>query len=449
MKITRRAAFTLTMPLLAAPVVAPRAAHAAPGDEPVGGPRMGERGLVVDLPPGVKGPPKVAAGSFIVADAGTGQVLAAKDPHGHYLPASALKMLTAVALIPRLDPNATVRPTQETCDVEGSKVGMTPKLTYKVSDLFYALLMVSGNDAALALAQAAGGVQPTLDLMNAEARRLQAYDTLAGSPNGLDKDLGLTVRTQHTSAYDLALIMRQGLKMPQLREYTGKNHHHWIALPTKAERKKGKKIGGYPIYSHIRLLPGQRHAYKGFIGGKNGFTLAAGQTFVGAAERDGRTLIVALLRGENLWPDVTKLLDWGFAAVGKVNPVGHLVDPVPPATERKKEDGGLSGAGLPPDDASGHGWLPAAGAVGGAAVVAGGLAALLLRRRGREQQARVPAQGAPPPAFGAEAAGRSPETPSETAQTGETGETSKTGESGEAGRAGRTDRAGEPNETAP
>ncbi|TNY38709.1 D-alanyl-D-alanine carboxypeptidase family protein [Thermomonospora catenispora] len=419
MKITRRAAFTLTVPLLAAPVVAPhRTAHAAPGDGPVGGPRMGERGLVVDLPPGVKGPPRVAAGAFIVADAGTGDVLAAKDPHGHYLPASALKMLTAVALIPRLDPNATVRPTQETCDVEGSKVGMTPKLTYKVSDLFHALLMVSGNDAALALAQAAGGVRPTLDLMNAEARRLQAYDTLAGSPNGLDKDLGLTVRTQHTSAYDLALIMRQGLTMPQLREYVSKNHHHWIAPPTKAERKKGKKIGGYPIYSHIRLLPGQRYAYEGFIGGKNGFTLAAGQTFVGAAERGGRTLIVALLRGENLWPDVTKLLNWGFAAAGKVNPVGRLVDPVPPEGEKKKEDGGSSGAESPAEGAFGGGWLPVAGAFGGAVVVAGGAAALLRRRRVRAGEARVPAQGAPPPAFGAEAAARSPEPRDEAAETG-------------------------------
>ncbi|MBA9001171.1 D-alanyl-D-alanine carboxypeptidase family protein [Thermomonospora cellulosilytica] len=402
MRITRRAAFALTVPLLAAPVAAPPAAHAAPGGEPVGGPRMGERGLVVNPAQGVKGPPKVAAGSFIVADAGTGQVLAAKDPHGHYLPASALKMLTAVALIPKLDPNATVRPTQETCDVEGSKVGMSPKLTYRVSDLFHALLMVSGNDAALALAQAAGGVRPTLDLMNAEARRLQAYDTLAGSPNGLDKDLGLTVRTQHTSAYDLALIMRQGLKMPRLREYAGKNHHRWIAPPTKAERKKGKKIGGYPIYSHIRLLPGQRYAYEGFIGGKNGFTLAAGQTFVGAAERDGRTIIVALMRGENLWPDTTKLLDWGFAAAGKVDPVGRLVDPVPPRTEKKEDDGLLPGTDLLADDASGRNWLPAAGAFGGAAVVAGGLFALL-RRRGRDEEARVPAQSRPPSAFGAEA----------------------------------------------
>ncbi|HEX2316709.1 MAG TPA: serine hydrolase, partial [Thermomonospora sp.] len=336
---------------------------------------------------------------------GTGQVLAAKNPHGHFLPASALKMLTAVALIPKLDPNAVVRPTRQTCDVEGSKVGMTPKLTYKVSDLFHALLMVSGNDAALGLAQAAGGLKPTLDAMNAEARRLGAADTLAGSPNGLDKDLGLSVKTQHTSAYDLALIMRQGLRMPALRTYAGKNHHFWPAPPTKKERKKGKKTGGYPIYSHIRLLPGQRYAYPGMIGGKNGFTLAAGQTFVGAAERNGRTIIVALMKGQNIWPDTTKLLNWGFSSGPKVKPVGVLVDPVDtgrkPAAEER--DTGVLPANPLSDEADGGDWVIVAGVAGAAAVVAGGLFVALRRRRAPEEEeaapvtVHAPPQAGPPP----------------------------------------------------
>jgi len=407
MRNTPRAITALTAPLLAVSLAVPSTALAAArpvAREPIGGPRLGERGIVVDVGPGAKAPPKIAAGAYIVADAGTGQVLAAKNPHGRFLPASALKMLTAVALIPKLDPNATVRPTRETCEVEGSKVGMTPKLTYKVSDLFHALLMVSGNDAALALAQAAGGVRAALDAMNAEARRLQANDTLAGSTNGLDVDLGLTVKTQHTSVYDLALIMRQGLKMPQLRAYIGKNHHYWPAPPTKEQRKKGKKIGGYPIYSHIRLLPGQRYEYPGAIGGKNGFTMAAGQTFVGAAERNGRTLIVALLRGENLWPDVTKLLDWGFAYGPRVRPVGVLVEPVDAAAG--EPSAAASAAASPhaaPAGSSGGGWLVPAGAAGGAVVLGGGLLLLLRRRRtaaAGPAPARVPVQSGPPPQLG-------------------------------------------------
>ncbi|NED57500.1 D-alanyl-D-alanine carboxypeptidase, partial [Micromonospora aurantiaca] len=99
----------------------------------------------------------------------------------------------------KLDPNRLVRPSQKACDVEGTKVGLTPKMQYKVSDLFHAMLMMSANDAAYTLAEADGGVRKTLADMNAEAKRINARDTLAGSPNGLDKDLGLDVRTQHTS----------------------------------------------------------------------------------------------------------------------------------------------------------------------------------------------------------------------------------------------------------
>lgn len=392
MRNVRRATVALTVPLLAASVAAPPAvalaasrppagAPAAPVREPVGGPQLAGRGLVANPAAGVREAPRIKAESYLIADGETGDVLAAKDPHGHYLPASALKMLTAVSLIPKLDPKALVRPTQHTCDVEGTKVGMTPKMQYKVSDLFHALLMVSGNDAALGLTQARGGLKPTLDTMNNEARRLQAGDTLAGSPNGLDKDLGLNIKSQHTSAYDLALIMRQGLKLPALRDYTGKNNHWWPAPPSKKERKKGKKAGGYPIYSHIRLLPGQQYAYPGTIGGKNGYTIAAGQTFVGAAKRGGHTIIVSLMHGETLWPDVTKLLDWGFSADGKVKPVGTLVPPVDAEEPAKEHGTGVLPANPLTNDNSAGGWGLMVAALGGAVAVAIGLFFLLRRRR--------------------------------------------------------------------
>lgn len=398
MRYLPRAAAALSVPLLAASlVVSPCAALAAA--EPVGGPQLGGRGIVVNPVAGVKAPPKLTAGSYVVADGDTGEVLAAKDPHGHYLPASALKMLTAVSLIPKLDPGALVRPTQHTCDVEGTKVGMTPKMQYKVSDLFHALLMVSGNDAALALTQAAGGLRPALNTMNTEARRLQAGDTLAGSPNGLDKDLGLNLRTQHTSSYDLALIMRQGLKLPALRGYTGKNNHWWPAPPSKKERKKGKKVGGYPIYSHIRLLPGQQYAYPGTIGGKNGYTEAAGQTFVGAARRNGHTIIVALMHGVTLWPDVTKLLNWGFSADGKVKPVGSLVGPADEqkAAEKQKDTNALPANPLTDDDSAG-GWGLLVAALGGAVAAVVGLF-FLMRRRRTPATAATPVSPIGPPEY--------------------------------------------------
>lgn len=381
------------------PVTPPGASPAtAPGpSEPLGGAQLGGKGVVVDRQAGVPAAPKIKASSYLIADGDTGEVLAAKDAHGHYLPASTLKALTTLALVRRLDPAAVVRPTQETCDVEGTKVGMTPKMEYKVSDLFHALMMMSANDAALALAQANGGLEKTLADMNAEARRINARDTLAGSPNGLDKDLGLSVKTQHTSAYDLALILREGLKIPAFRTYMETIDHHFPAPPTKKERKRGKKVGGYPIHTHNRMLPGQSHEYKGMIGGKNGYTIAAHQTFVAAARRDGHTIIISLMRADEP-PSryAAKLLDWGFAARGKVRPVGTLV---PPGDLTPKKKDGDAGGVLPTnpltqdDSAGGWGLLLAGGA--GAAAVAGGLLFLVARRR-RGQEAGAAPDPLPP-----------------------------------------------------
>jgi serine-type D-Ala-D-Ala carboxypeptidase (penicillin-binding protein 5/6) len=348
---------------------------------PVGGPQLNSRRVVVNRAGNIKAPPKIDASSYLIADADTGQVLAAKDAHGHYLPASALKTLTSVALIPKLDRNTTVRPGRQVVEVEGTKVGMTAGFSYKVSDLFRALMMVSGNDAALALAQANGGLRRTLAMMNAEAKRLQANDTLAGSPNGLDVDLGLNVKTQHTSAYDLALIMRQGLKLPDFRTYVGTIEAKWPAPPTKEQRKLGRKVGGYPIYTHNRLLrPGQTR-YAGMIGGKNGYTNAAQGTFVGAARRGGHTIIIALMHSSSLWTYASQLLDWGFAARGRVQPVGTLVDPVPPpaprAQERRRDQGALPVSPAPQGNSGVWGLIT----LGAAVAVAGSLGLVLWRRR--------------------------------------------------------------------
>ncbi|MFC5747088.1 D-alanyl-D-alanine carboxypeptidase family protein [Actinomadura rugatobispora] len=407
-----RGAAALAVPLVTAsflaPLDAPGANAAAPAagrtpepakpKEPVGGPQLGGRGVIVNAASGVPAAPKIKASSWIVADAGSGEVLGAKDPHGHYLPASAIKTLTTLALVRRLNPAQMVLPTQATCDVEGTKVGMTTKMQYKVSDMFYALMMMSANDAALGLAQANGGLEKTLADMNAEARRINAHDTLAGSPNGLDKDLGLTVKTQHTSAYDLALILREGLKIPDFRKYTETIDHPFPAPPTKKERKRGKKTGGYPIHTHNRMLPGQSQAYKGMIGGKNGYTIAARQTFVAAAERDGRTIVISLMRADEQPSRLAKeLLDWGFAAAGKARPVGTLVPPGDPdAAKKKSSDKNLLPTNPITHDDSAGGWgLLVAG--GAAAVgVAGGLLFLGMRRRRDDDEPPPPGETSEP-----------------------------------------------------
>ncbi|MCD0453120.1 D-alanyl-D-alanine carboxypeptidase [Actinocorallia sp. API 0066] len=340
-------------------------------------------------PPAVAAPKpgelkKIKAGSWLVADATTGEVLAAKNPHRRLLPASTQKVLTAVTLIPLLAPDAAIRPTEETCWPEGTKVGMTPKLTYKAADLFRALLMVSANDAAMSLTIPQGGMAQTLKLMNAEAERIGARDTLAGSPNGLDVDLGLDVTTQYTTSYDLAVILREGLKMPEFVEYAATVDSTFPALrPAEKDPETGKKTKAkkyrMPIYSHIRMLPAQSREYPGFVAGKNGYTNAAKQTFVGAAERDGRTVIIALMAAESLWDNAKLLFDWGFANAGSVPPVERLPEP-PSADPTAVAAPGETAAAGPGGPASGSSVDLLLAGVGGTFIVAG-VAVLVVRRR--------------------------------------------------------------------
>src|SRR3954466_7594617 len=308
----------VTLGIAAAPAAA---AEGSPG-EPVGGPSLGPRGVVVKPLPGAPALPRgLSASSWLVADADTGEVLAARAPHAQHLPASTLKVLTAVTLLPRLDPSTVVRASYDDAAVDGSKVGLVPGMRYSVDTLFASMLVVSANDAAGALAEAAGGTRATVAAMNATARHLQAYDTRARTPSGLDR------KSETTSAYDLALIARAGLEMPAFRHYVQIVTGH---VPAPHHRR-------YQIYTHDRLLT----SYRGMIGGKNGYTVAAAATFVGAARRNGHTILIALMHAPpNFWPQAESLLDWGFAAEGRVVPVGQLVVPgargegQPPASSR-------------------------------------------------------------------------------------------------------------------
>jgi D-alanyl-D-alanine carboxypeptidase (penicillin-binding protein 5/6) len=281
----------------------------------VGGQELSTRGVVA--PAGAPSLPATAAASWVVADLDTGAVLAAKDPHGEYAPASTLKTLTAATLIPKLDRSAMVQPTWDDVNVEGSKVGLVASVRYPVSELFTSMLVVSGNDAALALATANGGLGKTVHEMNLEAQRLQANDTVAVNDNGLD------ARGQHSSAYDLALIARAAMQLPDFRGYVATKHAHI---------RGAKPHTAIAISSHDKLL----YNYPGAIGIKNGYTVSARATFVGAATRGGHTLVVTLMRtNPRYWPEAAALLDWGFKATAAgVPPVGQLVDPLETAAPR-------------------------------------------------------------------------------------------------------------------
>jgi serine-type D-Ala-D-Ala carboxypeptidase (penicillin-binding protein 5/6) len=351
----------------------------------IGGPLMADHSTVVHYPAGhPRLLPSVPASAWVIANATTGQVLAARDPHGQFGPASTLKVLTAITLIPRLNPDAMVTASQLAASVEPNIVGLIPGHKYQVADLFRALLLISANDAAVALTQATGSFSRGMALINAEAHHLQAYDVVAKQPNGLP------AAGQVVSAYDEALIARQALATPAFMKYDS-------TLATRFEVKPG----------HFETLLNQNYLltkYPGGIGGKIGWTVSSEATYIGMARRHGVTLIVTILHCTPL-QEITsaeKLLNWGFAMNGKVQPVGTLVSPLatahPAMAAAGKSDarsgsgarvpnGSKTGAAALADQAvagehSGGSGVPVYALAGGAVALAG-LAAggLLLTRR--------------------------------------------------------------------
>jgi D-alanyl-D-alanine carboxypeptidase (penicillin-binding protein 5/6) len=275
-----RPAAAPSAPTPTAPVPGGPPQGSGPGGVTVGGEGLDTRGTVVPdgappLPTGVVAP------GWLVADAGSGAVLAARDPHGRYYPASTLKTLTLLTLLPLLDPAEVVEGTVEDEAVEGSRVGLVAGGRYPVALLFQALVMQSGNDAAGALARAAGGVEVTVRAMNEVAESIGAHDTVAGTPSGLD------VAGQTSSPYDLALVFRRLVADPAVVALLRTPVAH---VPAVEGRSPGFEI------QNENPLAGS----PGNLGGKTGFTDAARHTFVTAAERDGRRLVVSVMGTENV-----------------------------------------------------------------------------------------------------------------------------------------------------
>lgn len=287
-----------------------------PDGKPVGGAALLGRHLV--LPPGVPRPPSVVtARAWIVVDLDDGNVLAARDPHGRYQPASIQKLLTTVTLLPLLPGSRRVVVSRKAADTEGSHAGLVARGTYTVDQLFRGLLLVSGNDAAEALAEAAGGRARTVALMNTSVQRLGGYDTYIQTPSGLDG------WQQLTSAYDMALVLRAALAQPRFLAY---------------DRTLRATLPAQPVDGFGPVELDNQNAYfltkvKGALVAKTGFTDAAQHTFVGALQRGGHRYGVVLLRAqrwpEDQWQQATKLVAWAAAFPAGTAPVGTLVTPRP------------------------------------------------------------------------------------------------------------------------
>ncbi|KND25933.1 D-alanyl-D-alanine carboxypeptidase [Streptomyces acidiscabies] len=319
--------------------------------------------------------PGVSALSWVVADVDSGAVLAASDAHRKLPPASTLKTLFALTVLPVLPAGTRHRVTPRELEGIGagsSMVGVAEGRTYTVADLWRGVFLNSGNDAVHVLAALNGGWQTTATRMQAKARALGALDTHVLSPDGYDTP------GQVSSAYDLAVFGRAGLRNADFARYCG----------LARARFPGGGGWSYEIENTNRLLTGEDGVaeYPGLVGVKNGYTTNAGNTLVAAARKGGRTLVVTVMNpqaggGFAVYEEARDLLDWGFAAAGRVDPVGSLdALRVPP---RPGPDVRPAVAAAVPTGDDGSGWPEAAMVAGAAALGAGGVSFVL--RAGRRR----------------------------------------------------------------
>ncbi|WP_375481007.1 D-alanyl-D-alanine carboxypeptidase family protein [uncultured Jatrophihabitans sp.] len=283
-----------------------------PQGQAVGGTALLTRGTV--LPAGSPTLPRdITARAWVVADLDTGAVVAARDPHGRYQPASIQKILTAVTLLPLLPGTRRVTVSRSAADTEGSHAGLVAGGSYTVDQIFEGLLLVSGNDAAEALAQAAGGRAHTVGLMNTEARTLGAYDTLVQTPSGLDG------WQQLTSAYDMMLFLRAASAQPRFVAY---DRTRSLVLP------KQKRVGAVRLVNQnldfLDEIPGA-------VAAKTGYTDAAQHTFAGVITDRGQRYGVVLMRAQRYPQDqyvqAARLVRWAAALPHGTAPVGRLESP--------------------------------------------------------------------------------------------------------------------------
>lgn len=358
--------------LALAPSPAAARAHTDPGaPRPVASqpPPLYRPGTQVRLRAGAPEVPEdVSALSWLVADARTGDVLAARDAHLRLPPASTLKTLFALTVLPALPGGIRHTVKEEELQDIGpgsSLVGVAEGHTYRVADLWRGVFLNSGNDAVHVLASMNGGWETTAARMQAKARSLGALDTRVISPDGYDTP------GQVSSAYDLAVFGRAGLRNPEFARYC-----------STVEAMFPGDGYAFQIHNTNRLLTGADgvEPYPGLIGVKNGYTSDAGNTLVAAARRGGRTLVVTVMNpqeggGFAVYEEARSLLDWGFAAAGHVDPVGTLLD------TRRVPAAGPEALPATPAESDGAGWSEATVIAGAAGLGAGGVA-LALRLKG-------------------------------------------------------------------
>jgi len=243
----------------------------------------------------------LTARAAVLMDAATGKILYQKEADLRLPPASTTKVATAILTLESgksLGQKLIV--SKEATRVPASKLYLRPGQSVRIEELLYGIMLASANDASVVLAEGiAGSVARFSELMTKKAHEIGATNTHFSNPHGL------TAPDHYSTARDLAIIFRYAMKNPTFREIV---QTKFSSVNTTALVKKKIVPRRIAMRNHNRLLWG----YDGAIGGKTGYTVAAQKCFVGAVQRNGATLIIAILGARDQWGDTKRLLEYGF-----------------------------------------------------------------------------------------------------------------------------------------
>lgn len=241
-----------------------------------------------------EGSPDVSAETYVLYCADNGQILAAKDENKRMKPASTTKIMTTLLdLEAAASCDETVTFTKEMA-AEGSSMYLELGEKVRLSDLAVGMMMSSGNDAANAAALSlSDSFEEFSELMNGRAKQIGMDNTHFITPSGLDDD------DHYSTAYDMALLMTYALENEDFAKLSAKKS-------AKVDFVEPEKHITYS--NHNRLLS----LYEYCIGGKTGYTMAAGRCLVSAARKDGLMLVCVTMNDRNDWDDHIKLYNYGF-----------------------------------------------------------------------------------------------------------------------------------------
>lgn len=246
------------------------------------------------------------AESAILLDFTTGKILFEKNAHIPKPPASTTKIMTALIALERGDLNQEIVTSPNASHIGGSSIYLKPGDKYKLEEMLYGLMLSSGNDAAVAVAEnLAGSEEQYAAWMTEKAKLLGARATTFLNSSGMPKP------GHFSTAYDLAIITRYALNNPLFEKIVKTKQHSLICPPPDNERI---------LNNHNKLL--WRYQYADGV--KTGYTREAGRCLVASATRNGHRLIAVVLNSKKTYEDVQKMFEYGFQKYQLLNVVSTL-----------------------------------------------------------------------------------------------------------------------------